>query len=83
VNIFAVFGATNGILTYLHRTRIPINQNWFAKPAGSVPIFMVMTGGGYLVGGLVGLYLFRDPALLRLQKRHTEDIKLNTAGAKY
>ena len=57
---------------YLHRTRIPITQNWFAQP-GSFGKFAFCVGGGFIVGGLLGGLLFVDRDLLRLYKRHMED----------
>ena len=72
VNIFATFGATQGLLLYLHRNRIPITTNWFAPP-GSLLKFVVLVGGGYLFGGFVAIGFFADRELLRLHRRHLED----------
>ena len=74
VNIFAVFGGLQGLLLYLHRHRIPITQNWFAPP-GSLLRFAVLVGGGFLVGGVVGMAAFTDRDLLRLHNLHEEDRK--------
>ena len=72
VNVFAVFGATQGLLIYLNRTRMKFNQNWFAAP-GSPKIALILIGGGFLIGGGIGMAAFTDHELLRLSYRHQED----------
>jgi hypothetical protein len=79
VNIFALFGGTQGLLLYLHRSRIPITQNWFAPP-GHLLKFGLLVGGGYLIGGAVAMGFFTDRELLRLARRHRQDKALNVEG---
>ena len=79
VNIFSVFGGLQGLLLYLNRHRIHITQNWFAPP-GSVFRFAVIVGGGFLIGGGVGMAAFTDKDLLRLHYFHKEDKTLLVEG---
>ena len=72
VNIFAIFGASQGLLVYLHRHRIPLRSNWLAAP-GSPFKFSLLVFGGYLAGGALAIVLFSDAELLRLHQRHIED----------
>ena len=69
VNILATFGGLQGLLIYLNRHRIPITQNWFAAP-GSVYRAAFFIGGGFLVGGFVGIAAFSDPSIRRLVRQH-------------
>ncbi len=79
VNILSIFGGLQGLLMFLHRTRIPLNQNWFSNPksAGAFAFFVL---GGYLGGGLVGMAAFTDVNLLRLYHSHVEDNLINVEG---
>lgn len=78
VNIFSLFGATQGVLIYLHRLRIPVTSNWFAAGAGSLPLFLALGLGGYVVGGGVAMAAFADWPLLRLAQSHQADRALLT-----
>jgi hypothetical protein len=69
INILSTYGALQGVLTFLHRRRIPFQGNWFATP-GSLPVFVVFVLGGYIGGGLVGMAAFTDWTLLRLSMQH-------------
>ena len=69
VNILSIFGATQGMLTYLHRQRVPFRSNWLAPP-GSPFKFGILVFGGFYVGGLIGVAAFTDWELIRLYKRH-------------
>lgn len=80
VNILATFGGLQGLLIYLNRHNIPITQNWFAQP-GSLLRFSVLVGGGFVVGGLVGMAAFTDWDLLRLHFQHEQDKRLLVHGA--
>ena len=77
VNIFAVFGGLQGALSFLHRRRIPFQSNWFAAP-GSLPVFLGLTLGGYLIGGGVGVAAFSDWEIIRLVQQHKQDKALLT-----
>lgn len=79
VNIFAVFGLTQGLLIYLHRLRIPVQNNWFG-PHGSPLGFVLLTVGGYVVGGVIGMAAFTDYPLLRLYKAHRQNKIFNIEG---
>ena len=72
----SVLGASQGLLTYLHRHRIPFSSNWFAAPGspGKLIFFVV---GGYVIGRAAGDIIFSDSALLRLRARHLEDERHN------
>ena len=65
-NIFALFGGLQGILVYLHLSKIPVTSNWFAKPHGSFGRFLFLAGGGYVFAGSLALFFYTDHALLRL-----------------
>ncbi len=65
VNIFSLFGASQGVLIYLHRHRIPFQSNWFAAP-GRPSVFLFLVGAGYLAGGGVAMAAFSDWSLVRL-----------------
>lgn len=69
VNAFAVLGGLQGVLVYLHRSRIPVQSNWFPN-TGSFKLFAVLAAGGYLGGGLLALAFYTDKDLLRLAKSH-------------
>ena len=79
INIFCTFGATQGLLTYLHRHRIPFQSNWFAAP-GSPASFLIMTVGGFLIGGGVAMAAFSDWHLVRLAQTHKADKLMNVDG---
>ncbi len=79
VNIFAIFGASQGLLVYLHRQRIPFRSNWLASP-GNPRRFALLVLGGYIGGGLVGMSAFADWDVVRLLAKHQEDIDLRTDG---
>jgi len=79
INIFATFGASQGVLTYLHRHRIPFASNWFAAP-GSPAAFVVFALGGFVVGGGVAMAAFSDWHLVRLVQQHQKDRVFNTDG---
>ena len=72
INILSTYGALQGVLTFLHRRRIPFQGNWFATP-GSLPVFAIFVLGGYIGGGLVGMAAFTDWTLLRLSMQHQSD----------
>lgn len=59
VNIFSLFGASQGLLIYLHRHQIPFRSNWLASP-GTPGKFLFLVLGGYLVGGCVAMAAFTD-----------------------
>ena len=69
VNILSLFGASQGMLMYLHRHRIPITSNWFAAP-GSPAGFGLLVVGGYLIGGGIAMAAFSDWPLVRLALSH-------------
>lgn len=69
VNLFALFGASQGLLIYLHRKRVPVTANLIATP-GSAAAVLVLMGGGYLVGGGIALSIFADWNLVRLANQH-------------
>ena len=77
--ILGFFGATQGMLVYLHRHRIPFNQNWFGAP-GSPGKFLLFVVGGTVGGYLLGYQLFKDPELIRLSIRHQRDQRLEIEG---
>lgn len=79
INIFSFFGATQGMITYLHRTRIPFQSNWLAAP-GSPVAFAIFVLGGYLIGGGVAMAAFTDWDLVRIAKMHQKDRVFNTDG---
>lgn len=79
VNILSLFGASQGLLIYLHRLRIPVTSNWFAAP-GSVGLFGFLVFGGYLFGGAVGMAAYTDWSLARLAFSHDKDRKNLTDG---
>ena len=79
VNILSLFGATQGMLIFLNRRKIPIQNNWFAAP-GAFSGFLFLVLGGYLTGGCVGMAVFSDWQLLRLSQRHSEDLSLIVDG---
>lgn len=68
-NIFGVLGGLQGLVIYLHHQRIPIRDNWFARP-GSLGRFSVLVIGGYFVGAFFGSLSFGDRDLLRLFYAH-------------
>lgn len=72
VNIFALLGASQGTLTFLHMQRIPFRSNWFEHP-GTLPRFLGLSVGGFFVGGIGASFLFNDYELLGLLQRHKED----------
>ena len=80
VNIFSIFGATQGVLIYLHRLRIPVTSNWFAAGTGSLPLFLFLGITGYAVGGGVAVAAFADWPLIRLAQSHKTDRALLTDG---
>ena len=82
VNGLALFGGLQGMLMYLHRYRMPINQNWFGKPGGMFP-FGFYVVGGYLVGGVVAMAFFSDWDTIRLIKSHRKDAALMIETQKY
>ncbi len=69
VNIFALMGASQGTLTFLHLKRIPFRSNWFEHP-GTIPLFLGLTVGGFLVGGFGAGQVFNDWELVRLAQQH-------------
>lgn len=77
VNIMSLFGASQGLLIYLHRHRIPFTSNWFATP-GSKGVFAFLVVGGYLAGGAVAMAGFSDHTLARLANAHKQDLALLT-----
>lgn len=80
VNILSIFGASQGLLVYLHRTRIPVSANWFgapgAHPYGLVALLLL----GYVGGGALGMAAFSDWNLVRLANAHRRDRVLLTDG---
>jgi len=81
VNIFALFGALQGTLTFLHSQRVPFRSNWFAHP-GSLPRFLLLSAGGFVGGGFTAMALFTDWELFRLYKSHRIDAQLLIEGQK-
>lgn len=78
VNIFSLFGLTQGLLIYLNRTRIPVTQNWFS--VGHPALFGALVLGGYFVGGAVAMGVYSDWNVVRLMQRHKEDQDLLVEG---
>ena len=72
VNIFPLFGASQGILTFLHLQRIPFKSNWFIH-TGTTGRFLVLSVGGFFVGGIAGLMLFNGWDTIRLLHAHKLD----------
>ena len=79
VNIISLFGASQGLLMFLHRSRIPFRSNWFAAP-GSFGIFTFAVFGGYIAGGAIGMAAFSDWELLRLAYAHKADQQMRIEG---
>ena len=79
INVFCIFGATQGLLTYMHRHRIPFQSNWFAAP-GSPAGLIGATLGGFLIGGGIAMGVFSDWSLVRLSQQHKQDSILNVDG---
>lgn len=77
VNIMSLFGASQGLLVYLHRHRIPITANWFAAP-GRPSILAFLVVGGYIAGGSLAMAAFSDWSLIRLVESHRQDASLLT-----
>ena len=77
VNILSLFGATQGLLVYLHRNRIPVTSNWFAAP-GRPSLFVFLVVGGYITGGTIAMAAFSDWSLIRLVESHRQDNALLT-----
>lgn len=76
VNSFAVMGGLQGVLIYLHRSRIPVQSNWFPN-SGSFKFFAFLSVGGYLTGGLLALAFYSDSNLIRLAQSHKKDLANN------
>ena len=68
--IFALMGASQGLLIHLHRHRLRVNQNWFSVAPVGLTVMMV---GGFLVGTGVSVALFADWNLIRLANTHKRD----------
>lgn len=79
INIFCIFGASQGAIMYLHRHRIPFQSNWFAAP-GSPAGLVLMTLGGFLVGGGIAMAAFTDWHLVRLAQQHKKDAMVIADG---
>ncbi len=75
VNILSLFGASQGLLVYLHRHRIPITANWFAAP-GRASVLAFLVAGGYITGGVIGMVGFSDWSLARIAHIHHKDLEL-------
>lgn len=75
VNAFAIMGGLQGALIYLHRMRIPVQQNWFPN-SGSFKLFAVLTVGGFIGSGLAASAFYNDWNLIRIAQIHNRDRKL-------
>ena len=70
-----IFFGLQGLVTYIHWNKVHVGVNMIPNTRAFMQL-LLLTGGGYAAGSLLGYVFFGDRDLMRLYKTHWVDQRL-------